>query len=226
MIGKPSDFRLPGPTHRAWVGGRTGSGKTQYGDWLLSHANFDEQPWVIIDYKYDDLLNSVDRVKEIGISEKLPKHPGLYITHPLPSEEEEVEAWLWKVWARERIGLFVDEGYRMPASRRGAFNAILTQGRSKKIPAIVLSQRPSFLPKFVFTEADFFTVFHLSNPDDRKTVEGFTDPDMYSVRLADYHSRWYDVAKDKFLIVKPVPSADEIASRIHDRLVPGKRKFV
>ena len=78
-------FRLPNFHQRTAIIGRTGSGKTQFGAWLLSHAPFDKQPYVMIDYKGDDLLNSIDRVREIGLKE-VPKHAGLYTIRPTPSE--------------------------------------------------------------------------------------------------------------------------------------------
>jgi len=219
-----TEYRLPSTSQRAALVGRTGSGKTQHGFWLLSKAAFDKQPFFIVDFKRDELLNSTDRIKEIGLHEKLPKEPGIYITHPHPAQDAEVEAWLWKIWERGKSGLYVDEGYMLPD--KGAMRAILTQGRSLKIPCIILSQRPVWLSRFVFSEADFFTVFHLNDTDDKKTVGRFLPTGLIKPRLADYHSAWYDVARDKALYIKPVPSADEITQSIEDRLKPGKRRFV
>ena len=44
---------------------------------------------------------------------------------------------MWEIWKRGGIGVYVDEGY-MVGNNNPAFRAILTQGRSKEIPAIVL----------------------------------------------------------------------------------------
>lgn len=201
--------------------GRTGSGKTQFGFWALSHSPFDRQPFIIVDYKGDDLLNAVDRVKEIGLDE-VPKHPGLYIVHPQPVlDDDAVEAFLRRIWQRENIGLFFDEAYMLP--EKGALQGILTQGRSKHIPAIVLTQRPKAISRFVFTEADFYTVFHLNDRLDNKRVQEFVsgfDPDQM---LPEFHSRWYDVGRNALLQVAPVPAADEILSVISDRLRPNRR---
>ena len=219
-----NDFRLPNLQQRVAVIGRTGSGKTRFGIWLLSHAAFDKQPFVVVDYKGDDLIGGIDRMREIGPKE-VPKHPGLYVIRPLPNMGEEVENWLWKIWQRENIGLYVDEGYALP--NKGAFQAILTQGRSKHLPVICLTQRPSWLSRFVFSEADFYAIFHLNDRRDKLTVQAFTPKERMDLknRLPDYHSYWYDVGRDNVAIIQPVPSDDEILDRIEAKLKPRRRTF-
>lgn len=215
-------FRLPNNTQRVAVIGRTGSGKTQFGTWLLSKSSFDRQPYVVIDYKGDDLLCSIDRIREIGLRE-VPKHPGLYTIRPTPDQENEVEEWLWRVWKQEHVGLYVDEGYVLP--EKGAFQAVLTQGRSKRIPVICLTQRPSWLSRFVFSEADFYAIFHLNDRRDQLTVQAFTPRERMNLknRLPDYHAYWYDVGRDNAFQMKPVPDADTIRETIQTRLRPKRR---
>jgi hypothetical protein len=216
-------FRLPGMTERVAIMGRTGSGKTQQANWLVSKAPFHKMPYCIVDYKGDDLINSIDRIKEIGLNEAIPKSPGLYVLRPTggsKDEDLEVEKWLWKLWAREGAGLYVDEAYMLPD--KGAFQAILTQGRSKRIPAIVLTQRPSWISRFVFSEADFYSVFHLNDKDDRLKINRFM-PKTDDIRLPDFHSRWYDVKRDNEFVLAPCPSAEIIAQTIDDRLTPKRR---
>lgn len=217
-------FRLPNLTQRTAVIGRTGSGKTRFGMWLLSEADFDKQPFVMIDYKGDDLIAGVDRVREIGLNE-IPKHPGLYTIKPLPSENDAVENWLWRIWSKERVGLYVDEGYALPD--KGAFQAILTQGRSKRLPVICLTQRPSWISRFVFSEADFYAVFHLNDHRDKLTVQAFTPKERMDLknRLPDYHSYWYDVGRDNVFQINPVPDDAVILQRIEDKLKPKQRRI-
>lgn len=216
----PPKFRFPDDSQRTAVIGRTGSGKSVAGFWLLSESNFDEKPWVIIDYKYDELINSIDRIKEIGINE-VPKHPGLYKVHPHPDQAESVDAWLWKIWAQEDVGLLVDEGYMLPD--KGGFRAILTQGRSKRIPVITLSQRPVWLSRFVFSQADFHAVFHLNDDRDTQTIQSFMPKGVLKTRLPEYHFRWYDVGTDGLFTMMPAPDPATIQQVISDRLKP-KRK--
>ena len=215
-------FRLPNYKQRVAVIGRTGSGKTQFGAWLLSEAAFTEQPYVIVDYKGDDLLNGIDRINEIGLNE-VPKRPGLYIVKPRPDQVDDVEAWLWKVWAREKVGLYFDEMYLIPDPQKGgALRSIFTQGRSKRIPVIGLTQRPRHISRFLFSEADFFAVFHLNTAGDKQAVSEIT-PFQGDGRLPDYHCRWYDVGTDATFYLQPVPDAETILDRIDTRLAPNRK---
>jgi len=222
--------RLPNNTHRTTVIGKTGSGKTQFSAWLLSTQNFDRQPWIMVDYKHDELLNSIHRVKEIGLGEKLPtlKQPGLYKVHPLPGDDDEaVERWLRKVWLQENVGLFFDEGTLVPgnqaAARGGAFQAILMQGRSKRIPTINVSQRPSGVSRGCFSEADFFAVFYLNTDGDIKRINEFLPSTAMKGLRQDYNCRWYDVGRNELTYFTPAPSADKIREAISSKLAPRRR---
>src|SRR5215469_12979317 len=95
-------FRFPNNTQRLLIVGRTGSGKTQLAAWVLSFAPFDRQPYIIVDYKHDELLNGTDHIKEIALGE-IPKKKGLYIVHPRPDiDDDAMNDWLFKIWERER----------------------------------------------------------------------------------------------------------------------------
>lgn len=215
-----NEFQLMKTKHRHVILGRTGSGKSQYGFWTLGQMPFDRDPWVIVDYKRDELINGVDRIREIGVGE-VPKHAGIYKVHPLADVDDiAVEKWLWKIHARENIGLFADEGYMLPD--KGAFRAILTQGRSKKIPVICCSQRPVWLSRFAFSEASFITAFHLNDIRDQQTVQAFTPKGFIGERLPHFHSRMYDIDRDLVFNMLPVPEADVIQQQIHDRLLPAR----
>lgn len=218
-----SKFRLPSNRQRLAIMGRTGSGKTQFAGWVLSEAPFDRQPYVIIDYKYDDLLNGSDRIREIGLDE-IPKYPGLYILHPRPSVDDgAVEAWFWKVLDREKIGLYIDEAYMVPD--KAALQAVLTQGRSKNIPVIALTQRPTWISRFIFSEADYYSVFHLQDARDRQTVQSFLPAGLLDERQPPFHSRWHDVGHDLTFDLLPVPNAETILDRIDTRLSPKRHRI-
>jgi len=210
-----TDFRLPRADHRLAVVGRNGSGKTQAAAWFLSHAKFDRQPWVIFDYKVDELLNNIPRIEEIRVHSRIPKTPGLYIVHPLPMQEADTEEMLWRIWQRENTGVYIDEAHMLPD--KGAFRSILTQGRSKRIPMITLAQRPAWINRFNFSEANFYLVFHLNDRRDHKTIEQFVPVDL-SQPLPQYHSWWHDVDKYHTMLLKPVPDRDTILNRFNDRM--------
>lgn len=187
--------------------GRTGSGKTHFGTWALSRQNWPHIPWTIVDYKRDELIGALP-AEEIRVTSRAPRHPGLYVVRPRPDEADEVEALLWRIWERGRGGLWVDEAHILPDG--GGLQAILTQGRSKGIPAIIVTQRPVHVSRFVFSEADFISSFHLNDKRDRQTVQAFMPVDLVRQRLPEQHSWYYDVARDRLARMLPVPPAGEI----------------
>lgn len=212
--------RFPNNKQRLTIVGRTGSGKTVAANWHLSTRDFDVRPWVIYDFKGDQLINSIDRAEYVD-TDFVPgkKHKGLFIVQPLPHELEQVDAQLWKIWERENVGVYVDEGYMFNEGNRPikSYETLLVQGRSKRIPMISLSQRPSWVSRFCFSEADFFQLFFLTDKRDRKTVEAFI-PYGLDYDLPEYHSYYYDVAKKQLNIFKPVPSEDVILETIDAKL--------
>jgi len=218
-----AQFRLPDPSHRVTIVGMTGSGKTVYGAWLLSHAPFDQMPYVMVDYKRDELLNSIDRVPEIGLNE-VPKHPGLYRVHPHPDDADATDAWFRKVWERGSVGIYIDEGYMAPTKGKG-FEGILTQGRSLHIPAITLTQRPSWVSRFVFSEADFHSLFFLNDDRDNATAGAFLPRGAAKREMPEYWSQWYDVKRRALFTMQPAPHPDEIRERISSRLKPRHKIF-
>lgn len=217
-VNQLSAFRFPSDSQRSTILGRTGSGKTLAGAWQLAHRSFDRMPWVIVDFKRDRLLNKLP-AKEIVLP-KVPTSPGLYIVHPFPDDKELVEVFLWKIWERGRVGLMFDEAYMVTGLP--SFRAILTQGRSKRIPAIILSQRPVWLDRFVFSESEFFQVFWLQDARDRKTVQAFLPFDV-NERLPEYHSTWYNVVQDRVLKLGPVPDEGAIIRDFTARLGKTRR---
>lgn len=209
-------FTLPNDTQRCTIIGKTGSGKTQAGIWQLSERSYTSMPWVILDFKRDVLISQIPFTTPIALG-FVPREPGLYIAHPNPGDEEKLEAYIWDIWAAENIGLFVDEGYMLGHSR--ALQAVLTQGRSKRIPAILLTQRPSWITRFAFSEADYIQVFRLTDERDRKTVRSFVPYDS-DKPLPEYYSIWYDVARDKIDLLRPVPREGRILDTFRARLGP------
>ena len=208
-------FCLPGPRDRLAVLGRTGSGKTHFAAWALSHGNWDKVPWVIIDYKFDPLIAQIPQLEELKVDAKIPKAAGLYVVHPTPSQTAEVEALLWRIWRKGRTGLWVDEGHILPD--RGSLQALLSQGRSKAVPVIILSQRPVWLNRFVLSESGYFSVFAMNDKRDRQTIQSFLPGLDLEEKLPARYSYYYDVAGDRAFMMKPVPDRDEILNRFVER---------
>lgn len=220
---------LPADDDRTLITGSTGSGKTFFGIWLLGTRNWYARPTILFDWKKDKLIAQLPATK-ISIRSKPPRDPGLYVVQPLPeADEAAVDTFLFKCWQQEDMILYFDEGYMVGKSNKW-YNALLTQGRSKLIEIITLSQRPVWLSRFAFSEATYFAIFRLTDADDRKTVGRFVPPELYTskTRLERFQSVWYDVAQGEGLTLAPVPSRTEIIAMFGNgqRTETTKRKVI
>lgn len=215
--------KFPGPEDHVAVIGRNGSGKTVGGMWLLSGRDFDAQPCLIINSKGDSLIDEISEIKgvqtiDIGAT---PGEKGLYIVNPLPSQQEELNQLFKRCWEKENLTIFVDEGYSIQNDEW--FNACLTQGRSKHVNLIVLSQRPAWISKYVFSECNFIMLFNLQIKDDRKKVSEFVPVDK-NYRLPPYCSYWYNVKDNLLLEFAPVPNSAAIVSTFRSKFPPEQEQ--
>lgn len=217
-------MRFPTDTQRHAIVGATGSGKTQAALWHLSNRSYTEQPWIIYDYKRDELIESIPGVQEIEVTKRVPEKPGLYVVHPHPMQVTEVESQMWGIWEQENTGVFIDEGY-MIGKNSAAFRALLTQGRSKHIPIITLSQRPTWIDRFILSESEYHQIFRLQHYGDVEAVNEFIPVKLFrnpedntKIRIPEYHSYYYDVGADELVILKPVPELPEILSTFDRRI--------
>lgn len=219
-------MRFPGDTDRHAIYGMTGSGKTQFGLWCLSQRNYDRKPWIILDFKRDKIIRKIPRLEEIGLNSSIPKHAGLYVVRPLPRDIDNggVTDWFYSVWKRENTGVFIDEGAMLPQHDEG-FRALLTQGRSKHIPVIMLSQRPAYISAYVHSESEFRTVFFLQHQPDLKRVKEYLPPGAPSpYDLPEHHSIWFAARDKNCMIMAPCPKESSILDTFDSKVV-RKRWF-
>lgn len=210
-------MRLPNDQQRLTIYGQTGSGKTVAALWHLSQRSYTTRPWIVFDFKGDEHIGQIPyaQVVEVG---HVPKKAGVYIVRPVPeTDDEAVRDMMWDIWRQEQTGVFVDEGY-MVNRNNSAFKALLTQGRSKSIPMITLSQRPVWMTRFAISEADFHQLYFLADESDRDVVQRFIPSEVTERRLPKYHSYYYDVGDDSLTALKPVPHPDEILRTFETRL--------
>lgn len=219
----PPPLALPNDRQRITIIGKTGSGKTQAALWALSGRSYTTRPWIVLDFKREDLINAIPGRHYLPVDAAMPKRPGIYVVQPGTSEQEKeaVEDLLMRIWEHERIGLFIDEGYMLHARSPG-FQAILTQGRSKSIPVIHLTQRPAWVSRFAFSEADYIQLFQLTDTRDQKIVKQFM-PLPIEEPLPEYHSWWWDNSRNVKRVLRPVPDAVTILDRFHMRLKQPRR---
>lgn len=222
-----SQIRLPGSSNRTTVIGRTGSGKSQFATWLLSTQNFDQMPWVIIDFKDEDsdIINNIQGRLLIDY-DVIPEEPGVYMLKPKKREvHTELASWLEDVLQHGNIGLFFDEVAPM-GQHCDAFDEILMQGRSKNVPVIVCTQRPSNISAYCFSEASFCMVFDLSRNGDRKRVSEEFAFIPRNYQLPEYHSYYYDVARKYDDRLGAAPPRKRILQLIADKMPPPPRRTI
>ena len=226
MKSKPSPIRFPGPTNRTTLIGRTGSGKSQFGAYVLSRQNFHVMPWVIIDFKdqHTDIINKIERVTEIDYS-VIPEHPGLYILKPRTEDGRNgiLSDWLDRVLQHGNIGLFFDEVFPVGQHNDG-FNTIMMQGRSKYVPIICCTQRPSNVSTYCFSEASYYFIFDLTKISDRKKVSEEIPQISSRYELPEYHSYYYDVVKKYLGKLGPAPDEKSILQKIAAKIPEPPRR--
>lgn len=217
-------FVLPGVNDRTIVVGQTGSGKTWFGVWLLSHMNYNQMPWVIVDYKREALFRELGKGafrSTLTPNSDAPKKPGLHLLQPFENDADAMDDFLWRLWKKGNVGIYIDEAMMMPAGRGSAMRAILTQGRSLRIPVIALSQRPVEIDRYFFSEARCFAEFFLMDRDDRITLKRYTPFHPDNVPET-HHCYWYDGQSRKVSYLAPVPDKATFLGRMRSR---APRKF-
>jgi hypothetical protein len=212
-------MQFPSDRHRHAIYGQTGSGKTLFGMWCLSRRSFDEIPWVVIDGKRDPSLARIPRMTEIAVTDKPPKQAGLYVVRPTihDFEDGEATALLWRIWERERCGVVIDEGYNFGMHDRG-LRALLTQGRSKRIPMICLSQKPSWVCPFIHSESEYKSVFYLDMPADIDRIRSWV-PQYDPEALPRHASVWRSTPERMVTTLGPCPGEEEILDAFDSRTV-------
>lgn len=215
-------IRLPGPSDRITIVGHTGSGKSQAAMWHLSNANFDAKPWLIVDPKNEEKINSIEGIEHIEVGD-IPKHPGLYAIHPTMYESEALDNYFYDILQKGNVGMYFDEAFLCGTGP--GFTTLLIQGRSQHCPAITLNQRPVLVSRFAFSEAQFFQCFALTDDRDYKTLRGFAKiPDFNDNPLPEFFSYYYDVRWKCCYRMKPVPSIDIILDNINEKLETREKR--
>lgn len=213
-----AQFVLPGAEDRTIVLGGTGTGKTIGGSWLLSKQHFHLRPWVALDFKNEILWDMVGDppMRELKLG-AMPAKKGLYRMRVDPGAEDELEAWLWDIWRRENVGIFVDE-VGLIDRNSDAMKAILRQGRSKRLPVIACTQRPVDICREFYSESQYKMIFRLDDARDYKTVHNFTAGFDVSAPLKPHCSYWIDTKQRAKWTLNPTPPPKEIARTLRENV--------
>lgn len=220
-------MRMPDDTQRHAIYGMTGSGKTTFALWQLAQRSYDRMPWVIVDFKHDPAIAKIPRIEEIPVDRKPPRSRGLYVVRPGPEDvdDDTVTEFFYDVWRNERTGIVIDECYMLKRFDPG-LRTLLTQGRSKNIPMIVLSQKPSWISPFIHSESEFKSVFFLQMPVDIDRVREWLPPNrsINPGALPPHHSYWYNLPGREFASFGPCPHENAVLDMFDDKVF--RRRFL
>lgn len=200
------------PGKRAIVAGRTGAGKSSLGTWLLKRS---PGHWLILNPKwtkaYDNLPDAkkIEGIKLKEIARSLEENR-FTIVNPRNSESRHDILDLLILWLHENftdVGLCIDESYAVHNGGKAGEGLIawLTRGRELKQSLLALTQRPAWLSKFLFSEAEYICGMSLNLEDDRKRMKEFTGKDQFLLKIPNYKWYWYDVSNDTLQLFGPVP---------------------
>jgi hypothetical protein len=212
---------LPNDSQRHVVIGRTGSGKTQLATHLLSLREWHRMPWVILNFKDDQLLNDIPGIRELDglmLPPVKKMRSGLYMARPDIDDFEGTENLMTEIWRRTHTGMYIDEALPLSAPRHPALRRILTQGRSRRIPVIAGSQRPVDIDRYFFSEAEFLSVMDLTDDREADRLRDMVGVQLDMSQLPRFHSYYFDRLNKRLTIVTPVPDQDAIIGTFERRL--------
>lgn len=195
------------PGKRAILAGRTGSGKSTLAQFLMRQSG---GHWIIINPKWTAAFDNLPRAnKIIGIKtkeiQKSVFSEGKFdytIINPKKNEISPEILDLLIEWIHDNfthVGVYVDELYSVHTNGRAGPGLIglLTRGRELGQTFLGATQRPAYLSKFIFSEAEYICGMSLNLKDDRVRMYEFTGHPAFEVKLPEYEWLWYDVNADE-----------------------------
>lgn len=206
-------MRIPNDKERQLIIGATGSGKTTLGIHVLSQRNIEAMPYIVLNFKDDELINQIPHVTELdGL--KLPKEKhmqrGIFIARPSIGDWDGVENLLLDIWKRTHIGVFIDEALAISQPSHPAYRTLLTQGRSRRNPVDSLTQRPVNIDRYAFSESEHFYVMRLNSLRELEPIKDQTGRDLDMSLLPEFHAYRFHAPTQSLTIVPPAPEFDNI----------------
>lgn len=196
---------------RLAVFGRTGSGKTYLIRWVLLRSPGN---WVVLDTKHDPEWGRGWRPRAGLLSParlaQVWERDRVVILRPTPAETNPatLDAYIGTLHeAFDNFGMVIDEAMQVCPSAMTAgpgITGLLTRGRVRGQAAIVGTQRPARVPRFVFSEASAFVVMALNLEQDRRSAFAFTGSPAVLRKLPARRWLYYDVAADEITAYSPV----------------------
>lgn len=115
----------------------------------------------------------------------------------------------WLHGAMRNIGLCCDELYTLHSAGGRAGSGLigwLTRGREYRQSFLGMTQRPVWISRFCYSEADVIIEMDLTAESDRQTVYEYTGDRHFLERVTDYRWLCYRVQPDVTTLYAPVQS--------------------
>lgn len=158
--------------------GMTGSGKTYFARPFVSGVS----RLVVLDPKGEialerDKWGLVDWEDRNGYR-RLARGGNARVLAPAPVTDKDWEGVLWKVYELGNVVCYIDELYGVgPSQGSAGLRALYTRGRTRGIGVIGCTQRPRWVPLYVFSEANAILLFRLQLFEDRRHMAQIIGPE-------------------------------------------------
>jgi len=196
---------------RGIIIGQTGSGKTVGAIVQLQSTHL--FPVIIFDTKGEPAFDSIALDDEESIVydsaadflKNWPKksQPDYIIVRPDMHELSDIEALDGVLQAIMHIGkkclIYIDEAYQFHIQGRAGAGLVglLTRGRSKGMSVLMSTQRPAWLSRFCFTEAQKFYIYRLTDERDHKIISAYIPGFLQKSVAKKHHFYYYDNSQDE-----------------------------
>lgn len=204
----------PDAGQRFVVAGRTGSGKSTLACWMLKRS---PQTWIILNPKHTEAFKHLPEVvtlkkwdeKQLRKELQRTKYVSLNFSGDQATADYMDGIISWAHDSFSDIGVCADELYTIHSGSGKAgpgLTAWLTRGRERKQSFVGLTQRPVWVSRFCFSEADCISAMDLTMEADRNTLYEHTGQEDFLDRVLDHRWLCYDVAGDRLVKYGPVPA--------------------
>lgn len=197
--------------------GRSGSGKSYLGKWMILRST--SMRWIVLDTKHDPIFDDWHIVTGLPSARQMTEAWGRHanvVVRPAPDENNDAILDLWLAMLHDaftRFGILIDETYQVAYGTRAGpgFTGLVTRGRVRGQTVIMGSQRPAWVPRYVFSEAVGYCIMSLNLKGDRERVAEMVGDRWYRDVMAPMQRRqwlYYDVDNDRLLKMSPVTIID------------------
>lgn len=186
---------LPEYSNRATFIGMTGSGKTTLAKFLLGFyphvvaidpkgtLGYGKNKWK--DYKAYKTLRELTKAREPRL---------IYSPNAKELRDEKcINDFFTFCYMRRNTVVYVDEVTSVARNQNipYGYQDCLTRGRERNVMVFQATQRPFYVPNFIFSETEDFFVFLLQMENDRKKVQGVTNVSEENIANLAKHEFYY-----------------------------------